>query len=80
MNEVGLAFKNPLLNSQNVETQDKDKGRFSLSTKSLEPEPGDMVKNPATVFDNAEAMAARYHERLNAEQKAREEVMSLLPL
>jgi hypothetical protein len=39
-----------------------------------------MVKNPATVFDNAEAMAARYHERLNAEQKAREEVMSLLPL
>jgi len=61
-----------------VISQDKDKGRFSLSTKSLEPEPGDMVKNPATVFDNAEAMAARYHERLNAEQKAREEAATEL--
>ena len=25
-------------------TQDKDKGRFSLSTKTLEAEPGDMVR------------------------------------
>ena len=57
-----------------VISQDKDKGRFSLSTKSLEPEPGDMLKDPAGVFSQAEAMAARYHERLQAENKAREEV------
>jgi len=37
-----------------------------------------MVKNPKTVFDNADAMAARYHERLNAEQKAREEAATEL--
>jgi small subunit ribosomal protein S1 len=61
-----------------VISQDKDKGRFSLSTKSLEPEPGDMVRNPQAVFDQAEAMAARYHERLNAEQKAREEAATEL--
>jgi hypothetical protein len=57
-----------------VISQDKDKGRFSLSTKSLEPEPGDMLKDQAGVFSQAEAMAARYHERLQAENKAREEV------
>ena len=57
-----------------VLSQDKDKGRFSLSTKALEPEPGDMLKDPAGVFSQAEAMAARYHERLQAENKAREEV------
>jgi hypothetical protein len=34
-----------------VISQDKEKGRFSLSTKSLEPEPGDMVRNPQAVFD-----------------------------
>jgi len=61
-----------------VISQDKDKGRFSLSTKSLEPEPGDMVKNPKTVFEQADAMAARYHERLSAEQKAREEAATEL--
>lgn len=61
-----------------VLSQDKDKGRFSLSTKALEPEPGDMIKDPAGVFAQAEAMAARYHERLQAENKAREEAASEL--
>ena len=51
--------------------QDKEKGRFSLSTKTLEAEPGDMVRNPEAVKENAEATAARYHERLKAEQQAR---------
>ena len=29
---------------------DKANGRIALSTKTLEPEPGDMVKNPAKVL------------------------------
>ncbi|KAJ1481935.1 RNA binding S1 domain protein [Baffinella frigidus] len=41
-------------------TQDKEKGRFSLSTKTLEAEPGDMVRNPESVKANAEATAARF--------------------
>lgn len=35
-------------------------GRIALSTKTLEPEPGDMIKNPKSVFDNAEATAKKY--------------------
>jgi hypothetical protein len=40
-----------------VISQDKDKGRFSLSTKSLEPEPGDMLKDQAAVFTQVRARA-----------------------
>lgn len=58
--------------------QDKEKGRFSLSTKTLEAEPGDMVRNPEAVKENAEATAARYHERLKAEQQARDQAASEL--
>jgi small subunit ribosomal protein S1 len=47
---------------------DADRGRISLSTKQLEPEPGDMVKNPDLVFEKAEEMAARYREQLRAKQ------------
>ena len=39
---------------------DAERGRISLSTKQLEPEPGDMVKNPDLVYDKAEEMAAKY--------------------
>jgi len=56
-----------------VISQDKGKGRVALSTKTLEREPGDMIKNQQSVFDNAEATAAMYQERLEAERKAREE-------
>jgi small subunit ribosomal protein S1 len=55
-------------------TQDKEKGRFSLSTKTLEAEPGDMLRDPDTVKANAAATVARYHERLQAEQQARDQV------
>ncbi|MGB3669127.1 MAG: 30S ribosomal protein S1 [Phormidesmis sp.] len=47
---------------------DAERGRISLSTKQLEPEPGDMVKNPDLVYDKAEEMAERYREQLR--QKA----------
>lgn len=52
---------------------DKVNGRIALSTKTLEPEPGDMLKDPQRVFDMAEETAAKYHERMEAERRAREE-------
>jgi len=59
-------------------TQDKEKGRFSLSTRTLEGEPGDMIRNPESVKENAEATAAKYHERVKAEQEARDQAASEL--
>ena len=50
---------------------DAERGRISLSTKQLEPEPGDMVKNPDLVFDKAEEMAEKYREAMA--KKAEEE-------
>jgi predicted RNA-binding protein with RPS1 domain len=43
---------------------DIEKGRVSLSTKILEPEAGDMLKEPWKVYEKAEEMAARYHEHV----------------
>lgn len=51
---------------------DKVNGRIALSTKTLEPEPGDMMKDPQMVFEKAEETAQKYHERMEAERKARE--------
>ena len=48
---------------------DAERGRISLSTKQLEPEPGDMVKNPQVVYEKAEEMAARYREQVLAKQQ-----------
>ena len=52
---------------------DKVNGRIALSTKTLEPEPGDMLKDPAMVFEKAEETAEKYHQRMESERKAREE-------
>jgi small subunit ribosomal protein S1 len=52
---------------------DKVNGRIALSTKTLEPDPGDMLKNPTLVFEKAEETAQKYHERMEAERKVREE-------
>ena len=46
---------------------DADRGRISLSTKQLEPEPGDMLKNRDIVFEKAEEMAEKYRQKLLAE-------------
>jgi small subunit ribosomal protein S1 len=48
---------------------DAERGRISLSTKQLEPEPGDMVKNPQLVYDKAEEMAAKYREQMQAQKQ-----------
>lgn len=45
---------------------DAERGRISLSTKQLEPEPGDMLKNRDLVFEKAEEMAQKYKEKLLA--------------
>jgi small subunit ribosomal protein S1 len=52
---------------------DKVNGRIALSTKTLEPEPGYMLKDPQYVFDKAEETAALYHARMEKERLAREE-------
>ena len=55
-------------------SQDKERGRISLSTKKLEPSPGDMLKNPELVYEKAHEMAAAFKERIMlAEQAARQE-------
>ena len=51
---------------------DAERGRISLSTKQLEPEPGDMVKNPDLVFEKAEEMAAKYREQLRKRMAEKE--------
>jgi small subunit ribosomal protein S1 len=51
---------------------DKVNGRIALSTKTLEPQPGDMLRDPKMVFDKAEESAKAYHEKTEAERKARE--------
>ena len=46
---------------------DAERGRISLSTKQLEPEPGDMLKNRDIVFEKADEMAEKYRRKLLAE-------------
>ena len=49
-----------------VLSQDKERGRVTLSTKKLEPSPGDMLRDPQRVFENAEAMAESFRKRVEA--------------
>lgn len=54
---------------------DAERGRISLSTKQLEPEPGDMVSNPQAVYDRAEEMAAKYREQMQAQQQDNDDLI-----
>ncbi len=47
-------------------SQDADRGRVTLSTKKLEPEPGDMLRDPQKVFENADKMAEMFRQRVAA--------------
>lgn len=51
---------------------DKAQGRVALSTKTLEVNPGDMIKDMEAVFANAEETARKFQEKMDAERKARE--------
>jgi small subunit ribosomal protein S1 len=51
-------------------SQDKERGRMSLSTRKLEPTPGDMLRDPALVFEKADEMAATFRERVAAAEAA----------
>lgn len=55
---------------------DVERRRIFLSTKALEPEPGDMLRNPQIVYQKAEEMAAKYLEQLNNHQNQGTEVVS----
>jgi small subunit ribosomal protein S1 len=52
---------------------DKVNGRIALSTKTLEPNSGDMIRDPQMVFDKAEETAAKYHAHMEEERKQREQ-------
>merc|ERR1712124_155247 len=43
---------------------DRDKGRLSLTTKKLEPSPGDMLRNRELVMETAEHMAQMFRARV----------------
>lgn len=37
-------------------SHDRERGRVSLSTKKLEPTPGDMIRNPTLVYEKVHFM------------------------
>ncbi|GJQ15989.1 hypothetical protein GpartN1_g7820.t1 [Galdieria partita] len=45
---------------------DKQRGRISLSTKALEPHPGDMLRNKQLVYEKAEEMALSYNQKMDS--------------
>lgn len=49
-----------------VMSKDAEKGRLSLSTKKLEQNHGDMLRNPAAVFETAEDMGRQFREKMQA--------------
>ncbi|GLT60270.1 hypothetical protein SLA2020_330420 [Shorea laevis] len=59
---------------------DRERGRVSLSTKKLEPTPGDMISNPKLVFEKAEEMAQTFRQRIaQAEAMARADMLRFQP-
>lgn len=53
-------------------SKDKERGRLSLSTKKLEPNHGDMLRNPSLVYEKAEEMGKLFRERVAAAEAAAE--------
>ncbi|KAJ4822905.1 ribosomal 40S subunit protein S1B [Turnera subulata] len=61
-------------------SHDRERGRVSLSTKKLEPTPGDMIRNPELVFEKAEEMAQTFRQRIaQAEAMARADMLRFQP-
>jgi small subunit ribosomal protein S1 len=59
---------------------DAERGRISLSTKQLEPNPGDMLRDPKLVYEKAEEMAAKYREQLRAAKQGQADQVEEAPL
>jgi hypothetical protein len=58
-----------------VLSMDAQRGRVTLSTKKLEPTPGDMLRDPQLVFEKAEEMAEAFRKRVeSAEVNARSQM------
>ncbi|PNH11552.1 30S ribosomal protein S1, chloroplastic [Tetrabaena socialis] len=51
-------------------SQNRKRGRVTLSTKKLEPTPGDMLRDPQLVYDKAEETAKMYRMKRTAEAAA----------
>jgi len=49
-----------------VLSMDQQRGRVTLSTKKLEPTPGDMLRSPQLVYEKAEEMAEAFRKRVDA--------------
>ncbi|KAJ0980564.1 hypothetical protein J5N97_008819 [Dioscorea zingiberensis] len=47
-----------------VLSHDRERNRLSLSTKKLEPTPGDMIRNPKLVFQKADEIAQSFRQRI----------------
>ncbi|KAF4361387.1 hypothetical protein CsatB_025682 [Cannabis sativa] len=61
-------------------SHDRERSRVSLSTKKLEPTPGDMIRNPKLVFEKAEEMAQTFRQRIaQAEAMARADMLRFQP-
>ncbi|KAJ1699220.1 hypothetical protein LUZ63_007732 [Rhynchospora breviuscula] len=61
-------------------SHDRERGRVSLSTKKLEPTPGDMIRNPTIVFEKADEMAQIFRQRIaQAEAMARADMLRFQP-
>ncbi|CAN4094988.1 unnamed protein product [Withania somnifera] len=61
-------------------SHDRERSRVSLSTKKLEPTPGDMIRNPKLVFEKAEEMAQTFRQRIaQAEAMARADLLKFQP-
>ncbi|RCV45090.1 hypothetical protein SETIT_9G425000v2 [Setaria italica] len=61
-------------------SHDRERGRVSLSTKKLEPTPGDMIRNPKLVFEKADEMAQIFRQRIaQAEAMARADMLRFQP-
>lgn len=54
-------------------SQDRERGRVTLSTKKLEPTPGDMLRDPQMVFEKAEEMAQTFRTRVEQAQRQAQE-------
>ncbi|KAK7264757.1 hypothetical protein RJT34_32367 [Clitoria ternatea] len=61
-------------------SHDRERDRVSLSTKKLEPTPGDMIRDPKLVFEKAEEMAQTFRQRIaQAESMARADMLRFQP-